>query len=101
MGSEETGLQEHTEENCLYCVGASVLGYPTQPQFHSGHARTGELAGTQAVLLKSPVNTSADCDEAMFLFLVIVACVFLKSVENWEILTLKHTHTHICMYKHI
>ncbi|XP_075895237.1 rapamycin-insensitive companion of mTOR-like isoform X2 [Nelusetta ayraudi] len=40
VGSEETGLQEHTEENCLYCVGASVLGYPTQPQFHSAHPRT-------------------------------------------------------------
>uniref|UniRef100_A0AAR2IRC7 RPTOR independent companion of MTOR, complex 2 a n=1 Tax=Pygocentrus nattereri TaxID=42514 RepID=A0AAR2IRC7_PYGNA len=26
LGSEETGLQEHTEENCLYCVGCKVLG---------------------------------------------------------------------------
>uniref|UniRef100_W5K417 RPTOR independent companion of MTOR complex 2 n=1 Tax=Astyanax mexicanus TaxID=7994 RepID=W5K417_ASTMX len=25
LGSEETGLQEHTEENCLYCVGCRVL----------------------------------------------------------------------------
>ncbi|KAK9522489.1 hypothetical protein VZT92_018949 [Zoarces viviparus] len=40
VGSEETGLQEHTEENCLYCVGASVLGYPTQPQTNSTHPRT-------------------------------------------------------------
>uniref|UniRef100_A0A8C2YVI1 RPTOR independent companion of MTOR complex 2 n=1 Tax=Cyclopterus lumpus TaxID=8103 RepID=A0A8C2YVI1_CYCLU len=40
VGSEETGLQEHTEENCLYCVGASVLGYPTQPQINSTHPRT-------------------------------------------------------------
>uniref|UniRef100_G3PDI0 RPTOR independent companion of MTOR, complex 2 a n=1 Tax=Gasterosteus aculeatus TaxID=69293 RepID=G3PDI0_GASAC len=39
VGSEETGLQEHTEENCLYCVGASVLGYPTQPQINSTHPR--------------------------------------------------------------
>lgn len=42
VGSEETGLQEHTEENCLYCVGAIVLGYPTQPQINSTHPRTGE-----------------------------------------------------------
>ncbi|TNN86471.1 Rapamycin-insensitive companion of mTOR [Liparis tanakae] len=42
VGSEETGLQEHTEENCLYCVGASVMGYPTQPQSNSAHPRTGK-----------------------------------------------------------
>uniref|UniRef100_A0A4W6FQT0 RPTOR independent companion of MTOR complex 2 n=1 Tax=Lates calcarifer TaxID=8187 RepID=A0A4W6FQT0_LATCA len=40
VGSEETGLQDHTEENCLYCVGAIVLGYPTQPQINSTHPRT-------------------------------------------------------------
>lgn len=42
VGSEETGLQDHTEENCLYCVGAMVLGYPTQPQINSTHPRAGE-----------------------------------------------------------
>ncbi|XP_062867230.1 rapamycin-insensitive companion of mTOR [Trichomycterus rosablanca] len=26
LGSEDTGLQEHTEENCLYCVVCKVLG---------------------------------------------------------------------------
>ncbi|XP_062273613.1 rapamycin-insensitive companion of mTOR-like isoform X1 [Scomber scombrus] len=40
VGLDETGLQEHTEENCLYCVGSSVLGYPTQPQINSTHPRT-------------------------------------------------------------
>ncbi|XP_028269113.1 rapamycin-insensitive companion of mTOR-like isoform X1 [Parambassis ranga] len=40
VGSEETGLQDHTEENCLYCVGATVLGYPTQPQISSTQPRT-------------------------------------------------------------
>nr|XP_043882256.1 rapamycin-insensitive companion of mTOR-like isoform X1 [Solea senegalensis] len=40
VGSEETGLQDHSEENCLYCVGAIVLGYPTQPQLNSTHPRT-------------------------------------------------------------
>ncbi|CAL1616253.1 unnamed protein product [Knipowitschia caucasica] len=37
--SEETGLQDHSEDNCLYCVGASVLGYCTQPQLDT-HPRT-------------------------------------------------------------
>lgn len=46
VGLDETGLQEHTEENCLYCVGASVLGYPTQPQINSTHPRTGEPTHT-------------------------------------------------------
>ncbi|XP_076586815.1 rapamycin-insensitive companion of mTOR-like isoform X1 [Chaetodon auriga] len=40
VGSEETGLQDHSDENCLYCVGATVLGYPTQPQINSTHPRT-------------------------------------------------------------
>ncbi|XP_071377202.1 rapamycin-insensitive companion of mTOR-like isoform X1 [Centroberyx affinis] len=40
LGSDETGLQEHTEDTCLYCVGAIVLGYPTQPQINSTHPRT-------------------------------------------------------------
>ncbi|KAM9338346.1 rapamycin-insensitive companion of mTOR-like [Symphorus nematophorus] len=26
LGSEETGLQEHNDNNCLYCAGLSVLG---------------------------------------------------------------------------
>ncbi|MEQ2214528.1 hypothetical protein XENOCAPTIV_010873, partial [Xenoophorus captivus] len=42
VDSEETGLQDHCEENCLYCVGASVLGYLSQPQINSTHSRTGE-----------------------------------------------------------
>ncbi|XP_043966808.1 rapamycin-insensitive companion of mTOR-like isoform X1 [Gambusia affinis] len=40
VDSEDTGLQDHSEENCLYCVGASVLGYPAQPQINSTHSRT-------------------------------------------------------------
>ncbi|XP_071770397.2 rapamycin-insensitive companion of mTOR-like [Centroberyx gerrardi] len=27
LGSEETGLQEHNDDNCLYCAGLSVLGF--------------------------------------------------------------------------
>lgn len=46
VGSEETGLQDHTDENCLYCVGAMVLGYPTQPQINSTHPRAGEQSHT-------------------------------------------------------
>ena len=26
LGSEETGLKEHNDNNCLYCTGLSVLG---------------------------------------------------------------------------
>ncbi|XP_033946620.1 rapamycin-insensitive companion of mTOR-like [Pseudochaenichthys georgianus] len=40
VGLDETGLQEHTEENCLYCVGSSVLGYPTRPPINNTHPRT-------------------------------------------------------------
>ncbi|XP_077571303.1 rapamycin-insensitive companion of mTOR-like isoform X3 [Stigmatopora nigra] len=38
--SDETGLQDHTEENCLYCVGAIVLGYPAQPPINNARSRT-------------------------------------------------------------
>lgn len=50
VGSEETGLQDHSDENCLYCVGAIVLGYPTQPQINSTHPRTGEQSRTHSVI---------------------------------------------------
>lgn len=30
LGSEETGLQEHSDSNCLYCAGLSVLGLSSQ-----------------------------------------------------------------------
>ncbi|XP_070780329.1 LOW QUALITY PROTEIN: rapamycin-insensitive companion of mTOR-like [Enoplosus armatus] len=30
LGSDETGLQEHTDSNCLYCAGLSVLGFSSQ-----------------------------------------------------------------------
>ncbi|KAM9464685.1 rapamycin-insensitive companion of mTOR-like isoform 2-T2 [Salvelinus alpinus] len=41
LGPEETGLQEHTDDNCLYCVGTTVLGHHTQPQINNTHTRTG------------------------------------------------------------
>ncbi|XP_061624634.1 rapamycin-insensitive companion of mTOR-like isoform X3 [Phyllopteryx taeniolatus] len=40
VDSDETGLQDHNEENCLYCVGAIVLGYPAQPPVNSARSRT-------------------------------------------------------------
>ncbi|KAM6965452.1 rapamycin-insensitive companion of mTOR-like [Aplochiton taeniatus] len=40
LGPEETGLQEHTDDNCLYCVGAIVLGHPVLPLINNTHTRT-------------------------------------------------------------
>lgn len=56
VDSEETGLQDHSEENCLYCVGASVLGYPTQPQINSTHTRTGEGPVMQKLFSRSRIS---------------------------------------------
>ncbi|XP_035234919.1 LOW QUALITY PROTEIN: rapamycin-insensitive companion of mTOR [Anguilla anguilla] len=39
-GSEETGLQEHRLDNCLYCVGVQVLGCLPHNQVTSTHTRT-------------------------------------------------------------
>uniref|UniRef100_A0A8C6JV35 Uncharacterized protein n=1 Tax=Melopsittacus undulatus TaxID=13146 RepID=A0A8C6JV35_MELUD len=34
-GTEDTGLQEHTDENCLYCVCVQILGYqPSSKQWY-------------------------------------------------------------------
>ncbi|XP_067106175.1 rapamycin-insensitive companion of mTOR-like [Osmerus mordax] len=41
LGSEETGLQEHSDDNCLYCTGLAVLG------FHS-HASNPDLTEVPA-----------------------------------------------------
>ncbi|KAJ8381077.1 hypothetical protein SKAU_G00018550 [Synaphobranchus kaupii] len=40
LGSEETGLQEHCDDNCLYCVGVQVLGCLPHNQVNSTHNRT-------------------------------------------------------------
>lgn len=37
---ESTGLQEHTEQNCLYCCAINVLGSHTHS--HLNNTRTGE-----------------------------------------------------------
>lgn len=59
VGLDETGLQDHTDENCLYCVGAIVLGYPTQPQINSTHTRAGEQTHTHTIShsQRLPVNS--------------------------------------------
>ncbi|KAJ8401565.1 hypothetical protein AAFF_G00378820 [Aldrovandia affinis] len=46
LGSEETGLQEHRDDNCLYCVGVQVLGCLPNNQVNSTHSRTdfGDIA---------------------------------------------------------
>ncbi|KAM8865144.1 rapamycin-insensitive companion of mTOR-like isoform 1-T1 [Synchiropus picturatus] len=40
VGSDETGLQDHSDDNCLFCVGSSALGYTAQPQINSTRPRT-------------------------------------------------------------
>ncbi|KAG7481573.1 hypothetical protein MATL_G00067520 [Megalops atlanticus] len=40
LGSEETGLQEHRDDNCLYCVGVQVLGCHPHSQANSAHSRS-------------------------------------------------------------
>lgn len=46
LGAEETGLQEHNEENCLYCAGLYVLGCnlntPTQNRTGKLHVHPNE-----------------------------------------------------------
>ncbi|XP_036000428.1 rapamycin-insensitive companion of mTOR isoform X9 [Fundulus heteroclitus] len=73
VDSEETGLQDHSEENCLYCVGASVLGYPTQPQINSTHSRTdyvdfpswgGQGAHRLEVMPQSKFSGVSGCSDA-------------------------------------
>ncbi|RXM29482.1 Rapamycin-insensitive companion of mTOR [Acipenser ruthenus] len=58
--TEDTGLQEHTDENCLYCVGVQVLGCQTNNQINSTLIHTGgksipEDAHASRVLLRKEV----------------------------------------------
>uniref|UniRef100_A0A8B9J176 RPTOR independent companion of MTOR complex 2 n=1 Tax=Amazona collaria TaxID=241587 RepID=A0A8B9J176_9PSIT len=39
-GTEDTGLQEHTDENCLYCVCVQILGYQPSSKVNSSYGRT-------------------------------------------------------------
>ncbi|NXB80942.1 RICTR protein, partial [Donacobius atricapilla] len=39
-GTEDTGLQEHTDENCLYCVCVQILGYQPNTKVSSSYNRT-------------------------------------------------------------
>ncbi|XP_058720320.1 rapamycin-insensitive companion of mTOR [Poecile atricapillus] len=39
-GTEDTGLQEHTDENCLYCVCIQILGYQPNTKVSSSYNRT-------------------------------------------------------------
>ncbi|XP_076010230.1 rapamycin-insensitive companion of mTOR-like isoform X2 [Genypterus blacodes] len=71
-GSEETGLQDHSDENCLYCVGALVLGYPTQPLINSTHSRSeyvdfqswGGQSGRLEVMPQSKFSGVSGCSDA-------------------------------------
>nr|XP_047913446.1 rapamycin-insensitive companion of mTOR isoform X2 [Anser cygnoides] len=38
--TEDTGLQEHTDENCLYCVCIQILGYQPNNKVNSSYTRT-------------------------------------------------------------
>ncbi|KAM7076035.1 rapamycin-insensitive companion of mTOR isoform 3-T3 [Ciconia maguari] len=39
--TEDTGLQEHTDENCLYCVCIQILGCQPNNKMNSSYSRTG------------------------------------------------------------
>lgn len=72
VDSEDTGLQDHSEENCLYCVGASVLGYPAQPQINSTHSRTGgggEGVQTRPSCRFSPFSVGVECQKWSLCFI--------------------------------
>ncbi|NXU55877.1 RICTR protein, partial [Turnix velox] len=38
--TEDTGLQEHTDENCLYCVCVQILGYQPNNKVNTSYSRT-------------------------------------------------------------
>ncbi|NXW51157.1 RICTR protein, partial [Nyctiprogne leucopyga] len=38
--TEDTGLQEHTDENCLYCVCIQILGYQPNNKVNSSYSHT-------------------------------------------------------------
>jgi rapamycin-insensitive companion of mTOR len=40
--TEDTGLQEHTDDNCLYCVCIEILGFQPSNQLSAICSHSGE-----------------------------------------------------------
>lgn len=76
LGADEsTGLQEHTEQNCLYCSAITVLGSHAHSRLNNTHTRTGDQthASREFQLHKTSVS-----------FKFLRTGCFLKEITDYE-----------------
>lgn len=67
LGDDETsGLQEHTEENCLYCSARTVLDSNTHNHLINTHTRTGDSIDITLLTLF--------CDDAIKTVSLVTCC---------------------------
>ncbi|KAM7393403.1 hypothetical protein PAMA_008183 [Pampus argenteus] len=94
LGSEETGLREHSDDNCLYCAGLSVPGFSSQNS-NPGVKSIPEDAPAGRVLLRK---------EVLRLVINLSSSVGTKNHET-SLLTIKEKFPYafddICLYSEV
>ncbi|XP_040276883.1 rapamycin-insensitive companion of mTOR isoform X2 [Bufo bufo] len=95
---EDTGLQEHTDDNCLYCVGIQILGY------NSGLVNEYSRLGGKSIPEDTPVCRILLRKEVLRLVINLSSSVGTKSHET-GLLTIKEKFPQafddICLYSEV
>ncbi|XP_062828531.1 rapamycin-insensitive companion of mTOR isoform X8 [Anolis carolinensis] len=97
---EDTGLQEHTEDNCLYCVCTHILGYQHNNKVNSAYSRT----GVKSIPDDTPVCRILLRKEVLRLVINLSSSVGTKGHET-GLLTIKEKFPQafddICLYSEV
>nr|XP_009912296.1 PREDICTED: rapamycin-insensitive companion of mTOR isoform X2 [Haliaeetus albicilla] len=98
--TEDTGLQEHTDENCLYCVCIQILGYQPNNKVNSSYSRT----GVKSIPDDTPVCRILLRKEVLRLVINLSSSVGTKGHET-GLLTIKEKYPQafddICLYSEV
>ncbi|XP_062455410.1 rapamycin-insensitive companion of mTOR isoform X3 [Rhea pennata] len=98
--TEDTGLQEHTDENCLYCVCIQILGYQPNNKVNSSYSR----AGVKSIPDDTPVCRILLRKEVLRLVINLSSSVGTKGHET-GLLTIKEKYPQafddICLYSEV
>ncbi|XP_066845090.1 rapamycin-insensitive companion of mTOR isoform X2 [Anser cygnoides] len=98
--TEDTGLQEHTDENCLYCVCIQILGYQPNNKVNSSYTRT----GVKSIPDDTPVCRILLRKEVLRLVINLSSSVGTKGHET-GLLTIKEKYPQafddICLYSEV
>ncbi|XP_063310065.1 rapamycin-insensitive companion of mTOR isoform X2 [Pelobates fuscus] len=97
--TEDTGLQEHTDDNCLYCVGLQILGYN-----HSNQLNEFGRLGGKSIPEDTPMCRILLRKEVLRLVINLSSSVGTKGHET-GLLTIKEKFPQafddICLYSEV